>query len=161
MAAEIEELHHMVTELDELIRSPALSSIRPMMREARNQYQALIDEFARYLTKPRVDEKGVWFSARPTATGSGYDWMTHRLMPNMLAYAGFICPSCKQGVYRTKRPVSLGQGRKAILHSCWCIVAFNPPPPPGSRIAPVTLEVWSQKAQQAAEITASLQASED
>jgi hypothetical protein len=151
-AAQLEEPHCLVNELDELLRAPALASIRPMMRETRGRYHALISELTRYLTRPRIDEQGVWLSACATLTGADYDWMGHtQPAANMISYAGFQCSHCRQGVYRTKRPLSLGQGQKAIIYSCRCVVVFLPQCPPGKKIVPITLEFWAQRVRKASE----------
>jgi hypothetical protein len=48
-------------------------------------------------------------------------------------------------VYHTKRTVSVGQGRWAVVYSCYCAYALLAEPPPGKRLLPLTAEVWDQK----------------
>jgi hypothetical protein len=69
--------------------------------------RANIRRITEHLTKPRVSEEGVVCSFS-RVMGGDYDWLGHSLSPNHLAYAGFKCPGCGRGVYRSKRPLSIG-----------------------------------------------------
>jgi hypothetical protein len=85
-----------------------------------------IAELTALLTQRRITEEGGICSFARTTTGGDYDWLGARLSPNHLRYAGFKCHGCGGGVYETKRPLPIGQGKRAILVSCPCVIHLTP-----------------------------------
>jgi hypothetical protein len=129
--------------LVEALGSPGgRGSFRKDIKEMLAKLESEISELTRFLTQQRVTKDGVVGSYRRTISGKDYDWLGHQLYPNSFAYCGFKCPGCGAGVYATKRPVGIGQGKRAIVASCHCLVHFTPSVS-GRRIAPVTLERWT------------------
>jgi predicted RNA-binding Zn-ribbon protein involved in translation (DUF1610 family) len=100
-----------------------------------------IKELSTILTQQRVREDSVMGSYRGVLTPGDYDWLGHSLRPNHLAYAGFKCPGCGEGVYRSKRAIAIGQGQRAVVHSCVCVTHFTPAVD-GRKFEPVTLVRW-------------------
>jgi len=69
-------------------------------------------------------------SYRRIFTPGDHDWLGHSpghsLRHNHLNYAGFARPGRGEAVYRTKRPIPIGQGQRAIVASCVCLVHLTP-----------------------------------
>jgi len=119
-------------------RGASRETLRGMLTRAEGE----IAELTALLTQRRITEEGAICSFARTTTGGDYDWLGARLSPNHLRYAGFKCPGCGGGVYETKRPVPIGQGKRAILASCLCVTHLTPDDG-GRRFEPVTLERWA------------------
>lgn len=69
----------------------------------------------------------------------------HRLQPpspNIYKFLFFCCPRCKARVIESKRPLDIGQGKRAIIQSCFCIYRIISAPPNGGRLVPGTAESW-------------------
>ena len=72
-----------------------------------------ISELTKILTQQRIREDSVMGSYRSVVTPGEYDWLGHALKPNHLDYAGFACPGSGEAIYRSKRPLPIGQGQRA------------------------------------------------
>jgi hypothetical protein len=144
-AAELEEPQGYFQELIELLRVPASLPVRDQLRSKLARYRDAIDAITALLTQPWYFEDGVIFRIWPTRDGKDYDWAGHALHPNSLVHAGFKCAGCAQGVYRTKRALPIGQGRRGIVYSCHCAYILLPAPPPGKRLLPLVAETWTDK----------------
>jgi predicted RNA-binding Zn-ribbon protein involved in translation (DUF1610 family) len=143
IAAHLAQLKDLEHGLLEALATPATArEARPAIRGMLAELRVDISEATTILTKQRVTEDGVIMSYRATATGADYDFLGHHLHSNHLAYAGFRCPGCGEGIYRSKRPVPIGQGQRAVVHSCLCVTHFTPDS--RQRIAPLTLEKWGE-----------------
>jgi predicted RNA-binding Zn-ribbon protein involved in translation (DUF1610 family) len=102
--------------------------------------RTIIAKFANLLLKPRVTETGSLPTFGPTPTGEEYDWCGFELYPNSLEYCGFKCPRCGVAVYRTKQARSIGQGKRATLHSCHCLHQFELVGP--HKLEPMRVDEW-------------------
>jgi hypothetical protein len=102
-----------------------------------------IAELTTLLTQQRIREDGVVGSYRRVVEAGEYDGVGYRLYPNSTLYAGFKCPGCGASVQQTKRPIPIGQGQKAVVFSCVCLVYFLPPVKGGMKIEPMTEVRWA------------------
>jgi hypothetical protein len=121
--------------------SPGGRTYREKIREMLGRVETNIKELNTILTQQRVREDSVMGIYRRVLTPGDYDWLGHSLRPNHLAYAGFKCPGCGEGVYLSKRAIAIGQGQRAVVHSCVCVTHFTPDST--QKLEPMTFEKWS------------------
>ena len=78
----------------------------------------------------------------PIEVGKRHCFGARKLSPNHLAAENITCPDCGQRIWRSKRPVDLGQGKSAVFWLCGCIFYGLPPAPPGMKMRPLKLGDW-------------------
>ena len=141
LAARLDALREREHALVEMLSFASTREGRPHLLECLAGIRQEIAEFTKRLTMPELSEDGeqvfATFQSTPTKE---YCWLGHTLHPCHLAYAGYLCPQCKVGVYFTKQPKALGQGRRVWIWSCHCVVYFAPAA--HGKIEPITANEW-------------------
>jgi hypothetical protein len=141
LSASICELKDSEHELVEALRSPGGKVHREFITECLIALREEIRDKTEMLTRPQITAEGINFVFMPNPTGE-YFWFGIKLYPNRTVYRGFQCPECGAGVYGTKQPLSLGQGKKWIVNSCLCLVEYGPASPDGRKTVPTSLKSW-------------------
>jgi hypothetical protein len=78
----------------------------------------------------------------PIEVGKRHFFGPRKLSPNHVAAETFACPGCGERIWRSKRPIDLGQGKSAVFWICGCIFYGLPPAPPGMKMRPLKLGDW-------------------
>jgi hypothetical protein len=141
-AAHLATLTDLKHGLLEALPSPGgRTTSRETIKEMLARIEGEIAELTTLLTQQRIREDGVIGSYRRVLVAGEPDWLGHALKPNHLDTAGFRCPGCSATIYRTKRPVLIGQGKKAVVLFCHCLVYFLPEVN-GMKVEPMTVSRW-------------------